>query len=190
MSVSSDYPTWQQPTHPKLMKVHDIPGQFASYATSLVSLPAGSVFSPITNHFFIKERSWPTVEAANGMHIDLNSDLFFVNHSCTPSLEYDVNKMEVRVSRDKDLHEGDMLTFFYPSTEWHMAQPFECTCNEACCLGTIKGSSELGKAKLKDYWLNTHIRERLEKQTQKETGDLTDVVERKTADNLDKSVMV
>lgn len=57
-----------------------------SYSTSLVSLPAGSLFSPIRNHFFIKDRTWSTVEAANGMHIDLNSDLFYVNHSCAPSL--------------------------------------------------------------------------------------------------------
>ncbi|KAL8750488.1 MAG: hypothetical protein Q9199_007032 [Rusavskia elegans] len=169
MTVTSLSPSWEQPSHPELIKVHRIDGQYRSYSTSLVSLPAGSLFSPIRNHFFIKDRTLSTVEAANGMHIDLNSDLFYVNHSCTPSLEYDVSRMEVRVSRDRDLHEDDLLTFFYPSTEWHMAQPFECNCHSPGCLGTIMGASELGKAKLDGYWLNQHIKDRLEDQAETET---------------------
>ncbi|KAL8942519.1 MAG: hypothetical protein Q9216_001620 [Gyalolechia sp. 2 TL-2023] len=162
MTVNSDNLPWQQPSHPGLVRVHHIPSQFASYTTSLVSLPAGTVFPlPITNHFFTKQRTWSSVEAANGMHIDLNSDLFYVNHSCAPSLEYDVNKMEVRSSRDRDLHRGDLLTFFYPSTEWHMVQPFDCTCNERGCLGLIMGACELGKDALKGYWLNTFRNEKI-----------------------------
>ncbi|KAL8674833.1 MAG: hypothetical protein Q9168_000814 [Polycauliona sp. 1 TL-2023] len=164
-------PSWEQPSHPKLIKVHRISGQYQSYSTALVSLPAGSLFSPIRNHLFNKDRTWMSVEAADGTHIDLNSDLFFVNHSCAPSLEYDVNRMEVRVSRDRDLHEGDPLTFFYPSTEWDIAQPFECTCHDVLCLGTIKGASGLGKAKLDKYWLNTHIKKRLESQAETEVKE-------------------
>ncbi|KAL8981570.1 MAG: hypothetical protein Q9205_003687 [Flavoplaca limonia] len=170
-SSPSPSPSWEQPSHPKLIKVHRIAGAHLSYSTSLVSLPAGSLFSPIENHFFVKDRDWTSVEAADGTHIDLNSDLFFVNHSCAPSLEYDVNRMEVRVSRDRDLHRGDLLTFFYPSTEWDMAQPFECHCNDQLCLGTIKGASGLGNARLKKYWLNTHIRERLENQAERENRE-------------------
>ena len=190
MTFNSENPPWEQPSHPELVRVHRIPGQFASYATSLVSLPAGSVFSPITNHFFVKQRTWPSVEAANGMHIDLNSDLFYVNHSCAPSLEYDVNNMEVRVSKDRDLHRGDLLTFFYPSTEWHMVQPFECSCNERGCLGMIMGASELGKKILKGYWLNTHIEERLERQAQSMAEYSNGAVDRRNADSVDNIVMV
>ena len=165
MTVTAEIdPPWTQPSHPKLLKVNHVPGHHQSYASSLVSLPAGSLFTPITNHFYTKQRGWPTVEAPNGDHIDLNSDLFYVNHSCAPSLEYDANKMEVRVSRDQDLHAGDLLTFFYPSTEWHMVQHFECFCREPRCLGMIMGASELGKKKLEGFWLNEHIRERVEKQ--------------------------
>lgn len=167
MTMTFEAPSWQQPSHPNLIKVHKISGQFASYATSLVSLSAGSLFAPFTDHLPMEKRTWRSVEAANGIHIDLNSDLFFANHSCSPSLEYDVDKLEVRVSRNKDLHEGDVLTFFYPSTEWHIVQEFECNCNQACCLGKIMGAGELGIDKLKGYWLNTHIVERLEKQAEK-----------------------
>lgn len=76
--------------------------------------------------------------------------------------------MEVRVSKDRDLHEGDLLTFFYPSREWHMAQPFECNCYDPGCLGAIMGASELGKARLDGYWLNQHIKDRLENQAETE----------------------
>ncbi|KAI4092211.1 MAG: hypothetical protein LQ339_007977 [Xanthoria mediterranea] len=143
MTVTSLSPPWEQPSHRNLIKVHGIDG------------------CPITNHFFVKDRTWATGEAANGMSIDLNSDLYYVNHSCAPSLEYDVKRMEGRVSRYRDLHEGDLLTFFYPSTEWHMAQPSECNCHAPGCLGTIMGASEVGKARLDGYWLNKHIQERL-----------------------------
>ena len=68
--------------------------------------------------------------------------------------------MEVRVSRYRDLKEGDILSFFYPSTEWTMVQPFMCFCNEETCLGKINGASQMGKAKLKGYWLNQHIEEK------------------------------
>ena len=175
MTIVIEEPPWRQPSHPGLVRVHRIPGQYKSYATSLVSLPAGSLFSPITGHFFIKHRTWPSVEAPNGNHIDLNSDLFYVNHSCAPSLEYDVAAMEVRVSRYRDLKEGDLLTFFYPSTEWHMVQSFECTCHEAACLGKIVGASQFGKAKLQKYWLNQHIEDRLEKQAEKDAQGVEEI---------------
>ncbi|KAL8854946.1 MAG: hypothetical protein Q9221_000142 [Calogaya cf. arnoldii] len=171
MTATSLSPSWEQPSHPKLIKVHRIAGAYQSYSTSLVSLPAGSLFSPIKNHSFIKDRAFSSVEAANGMHIDLNSDLFYANHSYAPSLEYDVGLMEVRVSRDRDLHEGDVLSFFYPSTEWHMAQPFECSCHDSACLGTIMGASGLGKARVNGYWLNKHIIARLENQDDTKTDE-------------------
>lgn len=95
------------------------------------------------------------------MHIDLNSDLFFADHSCVPSLEYDVEKMEVRVSRERDLKIGDKLTFFYPSTEFEMVRSFECLCNEEGCLGKVMGANQLPRSSLQGYWLNRHVRERL-----------------------------
>lgn len=46
-----------------------------------------------------------------------------------------MQRWEVRVSEDGEgLKEGDELTFFYPSTEWSMAQPFDCLCK-----GVMKG---------------------------------------------------
>ncbi len=67
------------------------------------------------------------------------------------------------MSRFRDLNEGDVLSFFYPSTEWRMVQPFDCFCKEEGCLGEIMGAGQMGKAKLKGYWLNQHVEDRLQR---------------------------
>ena len=38
-------------------------------------------------------------------------------------------------------------TFFYPSTEWAMASPFDCHCGSARCLGRIAGASQVPAAR-------------------------------------------
>ena len=68
----------------------------------------------------------------------------------------------MRVSAERDLKEGDELTFFYPSTEWHMAQPFECLCGNKECRGRITGAKDMDKEVLGEYWLNGHVEELLE----------------------------
>jgi hypothetical protein len=59
------------------------------------------------------------------------------------------------------LREGDELTFFYPSTEWSMKQPFECLCKSGECKGTIKGARDMRVVDLDDYWLSEHVKELL-----------------------------
>ena len=73
-----------------------------------------------------------------------------------------MQRWEVRVSEQGEgLKEGDELTFFYPSTEWSMAQPFECLCKTEACAGEIKGARDMSKEVLGRYWLNKHIEEML-----------------------------
>lgn len=155
-------PAWPQPSHPTLINVVKSSTAFSSYAISLVSRPAGNHFARITKHYVVPSRTFATVETPNGRHIDLNSDLFYINHSCNPSLEFDMALMEVRVSRYRELRKGDVLTFFYPSTESFLAQPFKCFCGEATCKGTIQGAEQMGAAQLTGYWLNQHVENRLE----------------------------
>lgn len=68
-------------------------------------------------------------------------------------------RMEVRVARDKKggIRKGEKLSFFYPSTEWSMAQPFKCLCGEKKCLGRIAGAGQMDRGVLGGYWLNRHI---------------------------------
>lgn len=62
----------------------------------------------------------------------------------------------------KGLAVGQELTFFYPSTEWDMAQGFDCFCGAKTCRGFISGAKNMSKKQLEGMWLNAHIRELLE----------------------------
>ena len=70
-----------------------------------------------------------------------------------------MTKMEVRVGEAKPLKEGELLTFFYPSSEWDMSQPFKCLCDSESCLGYIAGAKQLSESgvDLSKYWMNPHI---------------------------------
>ncbi|KAI6783643.1 uncharacterized protein J7T54_005672 [Emericellopsis cladophorae] len=157
--MSEFTPTWQQPSHPDLIKVvkGDEPYQAAAY--SLVSLPAGALFSKITTATPASQDTYTSVANGENSRIELNSDLVYCNHSCDPSLVFDMTKFEVRVSDRRPLAVGDALTFFYPSSEWKMVQPFKCGCNAgAACLGYIAGASAIPSSVLSRYWLNDHVR--------------------------------
>ena len=154
--ASSQVP-WKQPSHPTLIKVVNRPKAFTSAASSLISLPAGAHFANITTATITASKRYTSVQVSPTSSIELNSDLVFCNHSCDPSLVFDMHKMEVRVSKGKDLKVGDPLTFFYPSTEWDMVQPFDCTCGTKACIGFIDGASQMREEDLKRYWLNPHI---------------------------------
>jgi hypothetical protein len=143
------------------------PKAFSSYAKSLISLPAGAVFAPLTG-ITSGTKAYSTVQTGRDEHIELNSDLLYCNHSCTPSLEFDMARLEVRVARGRPLHVGDGLTFWYPSTEWDMAQPFECHCGTSACKGWIAGAGQMDESVVREYWLNEHIEGLL-----RERGDRT-----------------
>ncbi|KAH0562455.1 hypothetical protein GP486_002858 [Trichoglossum hirsutum] len=161
-------PHWAQPSHPALIKVVLRPKAFTSGAVSLVTLPAGSLFSRIESAT-LASKAYSSVQISREEHIELNSDLIYCNHSCEPSLEFDMTKFEVRVARGRDLKVGDALTFFYPSSEWDMAQPFRCECGagEGKCRVWIAGAGQMGRKALDGYWLNEHIEALL---VEKETG--------------------
>jgi len=61
----------------------------------------------------------------------------------------------------KGIAPGDELTFFYPSSEWAMAQPFDCFCGAATCRGRIDGAGNMTRKQLEGVWLNGYIREML-----------------------------
>jgi len=158
--MSEFTPTWKQPSHPEMLQV--LKGApYAASARSLVALPAGALFSKITTAIPAPKKTYTSVQSGPGLNIELCSDLVYCNHSCSPSLEFDMSKFEVRVARNRPLSVGDELTFFYPSTEWDMVQPFHCNCESQACLGLIAGSRDLDATFLSRCWLNPHIMELL-----------------------------
>ena len=155
-------PHWVQPSHPDLINVVQGQKDYSSYATSKVDLPAGAFFTPITGTTVVDKVTYASVQVTTTTHMDLNSDLLYCDHSCDPSLEFDFDRFEARVVGDKPLKVGDRLTFFYPSSEWEMAQPFVCLCGTARCKRWISGASGLTAKDLRGYWLNKHIAAMLE----------------------------
>ncbi|KAH7143098.1 hypothetical protein DER46DRAFT_106207 [Fusarium sp. MPI-SDFR-AT-0072] len=152
-------PHWHQPSHPDIQEVVIVnPEEFTTKSISRVSLPPFAVFAkfdfpPCTP---ASEPTYATVQTGRDTHLNLNSDLLYINHSCEPTLLFDVGNFNILVG-PKGLKVGDELTFFYPSTEWHMAQPFDCLCGTPSCRGRISGARDMTQAQLDGIWLNGHI---------------------------------
>lgn len=85
-----------------------------------------------------------------------------MNHSCAPSalisLPPPPGRWLVRAG-PAGIPSGGDITFFYPSTEWDMAQGFECGCGADKCLGRIQGAKYLTMEQLDDRGeINAHVR--------------------------------
>jgi hypothetical protein len=97
-----------------------------------------------------------TVQVAEGRHLLLSPEpLWFTNHSCNPNVFFDTGSMELVCL--EDVETGNELCFFYPSTEWAMAEPFDCLCGAPNCLGRIKGASVLPDEVLTGYKLTPYV---------------------------------
>ncbi|KAH8847666.1 hypothetical protein MCOR27_008322 [Pyricularia oryzae] len=156
-------PHWISPSHPEIQEVIINEAEFTSMSRSRVTLPpfalyAKMSFPPCT---LAEEPTYATVQIGRDRHLNLNSDLLYINHSCDPSLIFDTANLAILVG-PKGIRAGEELTFFYPSTEWRMAQPFACLCGAATCRGTISGAEAMSTCDLEGVWLNGFIREMLE----------------------------
>ena len=78
----------------------------------------------------------------------------------TPNVTFDIDAQVVRAVRD--IAPGDELTYFYPSTEWQMAEPFVCGCGAAECIGEVTGAADLRPEVLERYHPSTAVRGTLE----------------------------
>jgi len=116
----------------------------------------GDVIAHFRARVELDEPSWLTVQVSEDLHIVLDPDILgSLNHSCAPNVFLDVEAMRLVALRP--IQEGDEMTFFYPSTEWAMAEPFECGCGAAGCIGRIGGARETPLSELARYRLSPHI---------------------------------
>lgn len=82
-------PHWARPSHPDIQEViTGRDGSFASKSFSRIGLPPFAVFAklafpPCTP---ASEATYATVQTGKGAHLNLNSDLLYINHSCEPTL--------------------------------------------------------------------------------------------------------
>ncbi len=87
--------------------------------------------------------------------------LQYTNHSCNPNVFFDTTDFVLRCLTKIEV--GEEMTFFYPSTEWCMAQTFDCECKTEKCLGDIQGALYLHPAILQTYKLSDYIKQKLER---------------------------
>ncbi len=121
----------------------------------------GEVISAFTAASIWATPSYLTVQISNDKHIMLAPQfLEYINHSCDPNAFFDTTSFQLVCL--KPIFPGDQFTFFYPSAEWNMAQPFACRCGSANCIGEITGASQLPEALLYRYRFTDFIRSKLD----------------------------
>ncbi len=135
---------------------HDSNGQKALHAVH--AFQPGDVICRFGAGKTLRRPTYLTVQVGERKHITLMPEfLQYINHSCAPSVFFDTTRMELICL--SPLAPGDELTFFYPSTEWDMAQPFTCYCGTPQCLKVIRGAAHLAPEVLERYVLTDFIRE-------------------------------
>ena len=130
---------------------------------SLFAKKAFNVNEVISPFYYDKVYDFPTfltVQIGETEHVELlPTFLECVNHSCDPNCFFDTTKKElVCISL---IEMGDELTFFYPSAEWDMAQPFVCGCGSANCVGMIKGAKYLPANALENHRFTDFVQQKL-----------------------------
>lgn len=133
-------------------------GQHALYA--LFSFTPGDTISDFSAGSVHDTPSYLTIQTGPDEHITLQPDfLQYVNHSCDPNVFFDTDNM--RLICIQPVAAGDELRFFYPSTEWEMAQPFVCNCGCNNCLQLITGAAQLSAGSLSLYQTSSFIKRQL-----------------------------
>jgi hypothetical protein len=130
------------------------------YLFSTAAFAPGDLICPFEAAAILHSPSYLTVQTGDDRHITLSpAFLQYVNHSCSPNAFFDTDAMAfVCVA---PIAPGDQFTFFYPSTEWEMAQPFACRCGAPNCIGRVTGASQIDPSVLDRYRLSGYIQSKL-----------------------------
>ncbi|MBL0145958.1 MAG: SET domain-containing protein-lysine N-methyltransferase [Chitinophagaceae bacterium] len=133
--------------------------QFALHAA--IAFNKGDVIADFSAATTQSYASYLTVQVDTDKHITLKpAFLQYINHSCEPTVFFDTALMQLTALTD--IKPGQEFTFFYPSTEWDMAQPFVCNCGSKNCLQLINGAKHLDKKTLQKYQLTQFINQQLQ----------------------------
>ncbi|KAF9978684.1 hypothetical protein BGZ73_001039 [Actinomortierella ambigua] len=186
-----------QPTHPGLFEVVYSEGSYNSRLVASRAYSKGEIICKVEGTT-PGPKKYTSVQVSKTEHIELNSDLVFMNHSCNPTVNLNTDDMTIVAVQDvkegkstfppsfplipapvlshtrEDLgtgtkhfksdssSPGDSLTFFYPSSEWEMDQPFPCWCGDDKCVKQIQGAKFLSKEVMSRYWTACHIKDLLD----------------------------
>jgi hypothetical protein len=141
-------------------EVREDAASLAKSLHSILSFTAGDIICDFGAAAILKTPTYLTVQTGVQEHIHLKPEfLKFTNHSCDPNVFFDTQVMQLMAL--KEIKPGDEFTFFYPSTEWDMAQPFECLCGSEKCLKNISGAVAMPEDILGNYRLTSFIQQQL-----------------------------
>jgi hypothetical protein len=125
---------------------------------------AGEVICDFSGSKILDAPNYLTVQTGDSQHIFLQPEfLQYINHSCNPNVFFDTHSMQLIALTA--IQPGDEFMFFYPSTEWDMAQPFDCFCGTAQCLHRIQGAAHLTDEQAMRYRLTQFIQEKIQNRT-------------------------
>ncbi|KAF6753054.1 hypothetical protein DFP72DRAFT_435448 [Ephemerocybe angulata] len=164
------------PTHQGLV-VKFAPGDFRSALVATRAYQPGELVAKLEGLTKGPKR-YTSVQCGPGPedHVELNSDLVYINHSCDPNIAFDLSSPDPRnwhLRTLRGIKSGEPLGFFYPSTEWDMDQPFKCECGSKSCVGTVKGAKHLSLRQLASrLWVNPYILELVSERDIEKTGKI------------------
>ncbi len=139
------------------------------YGSKLITknpFASGDLIYQFSRYRVTTRPTYQTIQISTDKHIDHLDVLAYLNHSCSPNTLIDTKNLSVTAARK--IRAGEELTFFYPATEWEMAQPFICCCKAPGCLGLIAGAKYLSMDILNLYRISPHILEMARQITPKE----------------------
>ena len=135
--------------------------------SSLQAYQPGDILCSFHAGETVEQPTYLTVQTGIDRHITLRPEfLQYINHSCDPNVFFDTSSFQLVCL--KPIEAGEEFTFFYPSTEWDMIQPFVCQCKSANCLQLIQGASYLSTETLDKYRLTDFIQQQLRRKAQPE----------------------
>ena len=117
-------PYWARPSHPSIQEVciPSDPSQFTTKSLSKVNLAPYAVFAkmafpPCTR---AEKPTYATVQMGKNEHLNLNSDLVYINHSCDPSL-VSLHRLLLLSSRKHWKNAGEVATPPSESGPWPLS---------------------------------------------------------------------
>ncbi|KNE57326.1 hypothetical protein AMAG_03048 [Allomyces macrogynus ATCC 38327] len=148
-----------KPSHPDRFKVVFGKEDFSSKLVATRAFAKGEVIAKVDTAGAVaeSEKRYSTIQVGKDKHAQVTSDLVYMNHSCNPSADFDAPNMALIATQD--IAVGDDLSFFYPSSEWDMDQPFDCWCGASQCIMRVEGAKHVPADVLNRYSLTPHIQE-------------------------------
>ncbi|KAJ3371170.1 hypothetical protein GGF31_003593 [Allomyces arbusculus] len=134
-----------QPSHPDRFTVVFGKENFSSRLIATRAFAKGEVIAKVdvAGGMAESEKRYSTIQIGKDKHAQVASDLVYMNHSCSPSADFDAPNMAMIATRGT----------------WDKDQPFDCWCGASQCIKRVEGAKHVPANVLNRYSLTRHIQE-------------------------------